>query len=534
MIERVVIHAGSYHDSARLMRLARELNDLEDVDEAVVLMGTGMNRKLLAEAGFSDPVIESASPMDLVVALRAGTEQAADAAEAQLERLLRAATRGISAGDDRAPAASLEQAVEEHPEANLVSVAVPGAYAAYVARRALELGKHVFLFSDNVPVEDEIALKQSADERGLVVMGPDCGTSILGGVGLGFANRVRRGAIGLVGASGTGIQEISCLVHAMGGGVSHAIGTGSRDLAARVGGIMTARGIRQLADDPDTAVIVLVAKHPDQDVAARTEQVAAGCGKPVVIRYLGEPPAAGTGSVHYAASLDEAARRAVDAAAGNAAPWQMPPATVTQAKAGEAGHPDPFSGVADDARSLAGTGRLVGLFGGGSLAAEAAQVLRQAGHEVDTPDHPLRTEPGVEGEGHLVIDTGDDFYTVGKPHPMVDQAVRCGLIRKAGRDPAVGILLLDVVLGDGAHPDPAPELAAAVDAARAERGDKPLVVIASVCGTDRDPQDLERQKRLLSAAGIHVQPSSGRAARVAALCATAGTTAPSGAPGGMA
>jgi len=487
MKERVVIHPGSYHDSAFLMRVSRGLSRLGGVDEAVVLMGTPLNLKLLRDAGFSGPVLESATPMDLVVGIRAESEEAGDAAERELEVLLNATPAGRS--DFGVTHASISGALEARPGANLVSVAVPGPYAAYVAHRALDHGRHVFLFSNNVSIEDELELKKRARELGLLVMGPDCGTAMLAGVGLGFSNRVRRGRIGLVGASGTGIQEIACRVHSLGEGISQAIGTGSADLSGRVGGLMTGFGLELLAADEETEVIVLVAKHPDPGVAKKIDKLIAGLKKPVVIRYLGQP-----GSATNADSLDEAAGRAVALCRGE-----------------EAG--DPFLGLQADARGLSGvSGRLVGLFGGGSLAAEAALVLNAR-----VLDHPLGVEGGVEGKGDLIVDTGEDFYTVGKPHPMVDQTVRCELIRKVGSDPGVGLLLFDLVLGYGAHPDPAAELAPVIADARAERGGSPLLVIASVTGTDLDPQDADRQRRLLAAQGVHVQPSAGRAARVAAM-----------------
>src|SRR5580704_9603583 len=95
------------------------------------------------------------------------------------------------------------------------------------------------IFSDNVPIAEEASLKHEARERGLMVMGPDCGTAIIGGVPLAFANAVPRGDIGIIGASGTGIQEVSTLIARAGRGVRHAIGTGGRDMHAEVGGLTT-------------------------------------------------------------------------------------------------------------------------------------------------------------------------------------------------------------------------------------------------------------------------------------------------------
>jgi len=504
MSVRIVVHKGSYHDSAFLMRLSRELKTLDGVEDAVVVMGTAMNLTLLASAGFAPGELAGAGPLDLVVALKGDKDATLDAAEAQLAKLM-LGDAGAPAGERGAPHyASISAAAAAHPAAGLVSVAVPGAYAGWVAGRALDAGRHVFLFSNNVPLAEELSLKTRARELGLLVMGPDCGTAWIAGCGLGFANRVRRGRVGLVGASGTGMQEIACLLHASGAGLSQGIGTGSRDLSAEVDGAMSQFGLELLAADAETEVLVLVAKPPAAAVAERLHGVMAGLGKPVVVRYLGR---AGTGQrdgIVYTGSLDEAACEAL-AQLGGKVPEELDPSCVPLDEVDQllAGEP-------------ALSGRLVGLFGGGSLTTEAKLILEGAGLEVDEPEQPLAEDGPVDGKGHLVVDTGEDFYTVGKPHPMVDQTVRCSLIRKVAADPSVGVVLLDLVLGDGAHLDPAPELAAALAAGRAQRGDKPLTAIASVTGTDLDPQDAGRQADLLRRAGVLVKPSAAQAAKLAA------------------
>ncbi len=531
MTERIVVHKNRYQDSARLMRLSKELAAVAGIEDAQVLMGTDMNRELLQEAGFADGALREATPLDLVVALRGASAEALDAAAAELDQLLQAQPAGGQGAAGPREAASLQDALSSHPDINLVSVAVPGAYAAYVAQQALDAGRHVFLFSDNVALEDEVRLKSQAAEAGLLLMGPDCGTAIIAGTGLGFANRVRRGAVGLVGASGTGIQEISSRVHQLGGGISHAIGTGSRDLKAEVDGRMTRLGVDLLAQNPDTRVIGVVAKTPDAPVAESLHRRLAALEKPVVVRYLGQDAGQTRDGVRYAASLEEASRAAMAhlAELSDAAPRADADATPP-AGAGPAPPADADADAAPDdlpaeierhRRALLGQrdrvpGRLVGLFGGGSLASEAALALRAAGLAVEIPAAALPTAGALPGEAHLVVDVGDDHYTVGKPHPMVDQTTRCALIRSAGADPGVGLLLLDLVLGDGAHPDPAPEIREAVEAARRARGSSPLLVVASVTGTDRDPQGLARQRELLASAGISVQPSATHAAQLAA------------------
>ncbi len=493
-MERVTVVRGAYHDSAFLMRLSRDLAAAPGVAEAVVVMATPMNRQLLVDAGFAADAFASAGPLDLVIALRGAAPGVIDEALAEAQRQLSgAAAPGTVSAAPGVERLDWRTALAAHPEAHLVSIAVPGPYAAFVAGRALDAGRHVFLFSDNVPLADEVRLKRRAVAAGLLLMGPDCGTAVWHGVGLGFANRVRSGPVGLVGASGTGMQEVMALLDAQDVGVSHAIGTGSRDLSAAVGGCMSEFALRLLAADADTRVIVLVAKHPDPAVAEALHAVARDLGKPVVVRYLGSAAAPARDGVRYAASLDEAARWAAALAHGA----DIGPAVAAPAAA-----------------AAAATGRLVGLFGGGSLAAEAQCVLERAGLAVAAPTAPLRPGQPLGGTAHLLVDTGDDVYTVGRPHPMIDQALRAALVVSVGADPAVSVLLLDLVLGDGAHADPAPELVAAVVKARESRSG-PLTVVCSLCGTRHDPQDRERQAQVLRAAGIVVTPSAAEAAHVA-------------------
>ncbi len=498
----VLVRSGCYQDSARLMQVSRELAAVPGVSEAVAMMGTETNRRLLADAGFPEAELERATPLDMIVALRAESPGALEAVQASLDRLL--AGRGATATADGTAAAwrpgTIAEALETHPGANLVTVAVPGPYAAFAAHRALDAGRSVFLFSDNVSLADEVVLKRRAVGLGLLVMGPDCGTAILSGVGLGFANRVERGPVGIVGASGTGIQELSCLLDRRGIGISHAIGTGSRDLSAEVDGAMTQAGLTLLAHDPKTACVLLVAKHPDPGVARRLHGVLARLGKPVAVRYLGEPARGVVDGVLYAGSLDEAAEAA--AKWGGAGPAPAEAAATGQEEGGGTGQGP-------------GEVRIVGLFGGGSLAAEARCVLAAHGVETVVPAEKLSVLSPLP-PGNLVVDTGDDAYTVGRPHPMVDQTVRCELIRAAGADLTVRVLLLDLVLGDGAHPDPAPELVRCVVGARAARAGRPLAVVVSVCGSGRDPQGTRRQEEVLRHAGIHVESSATLAAAEAA------------------
>ncbi len=469
------IRPGAYADSIVLMQLQGALAKLPGILDAGVVMGTPSNLDLLAANDLLPEEVAGARPDDLVLVVRAESREVAAAALAEVERLME--RPAAAAGDEFRPR-SLASAAKLLPEASWVTVSVPGRYAAAVAREALALGKHVFLYSDNVSIDDERELKERASAEGLLVLGPDCGTAVVGGVGLGFANRARRGAIGLVGASGTGLQAIAARIHAAGGGISHAIGTGGRDLAAEIGGATARQGLDLLARDPETAAIVLISKPPAPAVATRVLAAARAAGKPVVVCFLGQsPPARRLGSLAFAGGLAEAADLALEAAGGGAAA-EAPPAA---------------------------RGALRGLFAGGTLAVEALRTLSA----VVSPLSSNVAFPGVEplpdpsrSRGHTVLDLGADEFTVGRPHPMIDQDLRLRRLRREAADPETGLIALDLVLGEGAHPDPAAELAPAIAEALAAREDLEVVVL--VVGTDEDPQDLAAQRERLEAAGARV------------------------------
>lgn len=497
MFERILVHRGTWFDSAFLMRVSRRLASLPGVSEATVLMGTALNKQVLVDAGFGPEAFLSATPLDLVVALRGAEEAALVQAFQALPRLLEPPKGASQAASHELPQ-SLSRSLAAHPLANVVSIAVPGPYAAWVAHRALDAGKHVFLFSDNVAVEDEVALKRRGAEAGLLVMGPDCGTSILNGVGLGFANRVPRGRVGIVGPSGTGIQEVSCGLARTGEGISHAIGTGGRDLKAAVGGIMTEMALRLLARDAQTQAIVLVAKHPDPAVAERIHGVLKELGKPVVVRYLGEGPGSTRDGIRYASTLDDAVLDACDLVQGEEMSLDL-----------DYDRPLPLR-----------PGRVVGLFSGGSLASEAAEIFLRRGIRTRVPEFawlPGRHLPGLGTS--WIIDTGDDVYTRGRPHPMVDMTWRLALVREAAKDPSVAVILADIVLGDGAHPDPASEWVPVLrDVRNVDRSvgeEPPPLVLLSLTGTRTDPQDLRAQEARLTTAGAWVFPTATLAADVA-------------------
>jgi FdrA protein len=490
------VRTSVYHDSVTLMRLSHDLESVDGVSAAVAMMATPPNVALLRQAGLLTGAAADAGPADLVIAISATTASAADRARDAIDAAL--AARRPQAATAAGRPRTLAGALRMLPAATLALISVPGEYAAAEAMRALRAGLHVMLFSDNVPVDDEIALKREAVARGLLVMGPDCGTAILDGVPLGFANVVSRGRIGIAAASGTGLQEVTCLVDEEGEGISQAIGVGSRDCSEAVGGLMMSRALAALAADAETRVICLVGKPPAPGVMLRLADEAMRTGKPCVVHFAGA--SAPEGRWHVAATLEDAARAAVALARG-----ERPVPVDFTLDDGEVKRL-----VAAAAEGLAPHQRFVrGVYAGGTLAWEAVHVLR-----AELGAGP----PDVAGTGdrHRVVDLGDDALTLGRAHPMIDGRLRREWIAREGADAGTAVLLLDLVLGHGAHADPAGDLLPALDAARRAR---PMAVVASVTGTDRDPQNRAGQVRALQAHGVLVMPSNAQAARLAARIA---------------
>jgi succinyl-CoA synthetase alpha subunit len=493
-VVRQRVFRNAYRDSVELMRIAAEIERLPGVIRAGLVMCTPANLAIVDEAGLGKGLDPAAGPNDMVVALAANDEAAAEAAFERAATLMRGAAAEAAGEGQRFVPTTIAEAVAELPELNLALISTPGTYAAAEALKALKRGMHVFLFSDNVPVEDEIELKQVGVRKGLLVMGPDCGTAILDGVPLGFANAVRRGGVGLVGASGTGLQQVTCLLEAFGAGVSQAIGVGGRDLHEEVGGLMMLSGLERLVADAGTDVVVLISKPPAPSVAAKVLAAASAASKPVVVNFLGgDADAIRAAGAHPATTFEEAARTAAELSLG------APPPPLDD----EAGDPAAWAASLSPRQD-----RIAGLYSGGSLASEAKVVLNGL----------LGAEAAAEQQ---IVDLGDDEHTVGRPHPMIDPRLRSEKIEEAGGDRQVAVILLDIVLGYASHADPAGALIPAIRAARdaAAADGRGLAVIASVCGTPGDPQGLASQRAILADAGVHLAASNARAAQLAGLVA---------------
>jgi FdrA protein len=500
-IIKTEIRSGAYFDSVVLMQLQRSLAELPGVDDAGVVMGTKANLDLLEQTGLLVKEIKGVKADDLVMVVKAKDAKTAQDALAQVDELVAARRSREGAGEDFLPK-SLESADKNLPGTKWVLISVPGRYAAGVSREALRLGKHVFLYSDNVTVDEEIELKTIGAEKGLLVMGPDCGTAIINGIGLGFANQVRKGSIGMVAASGTGLQQVSVRIHQLGGGLTHALGTGGRDLSSKVGGLTARMALDLLDRDPETKVIVLVSKPPDKDAADEILEYARGLSKPVVVNFIGYQTALQeVDNLLFTSTFDDTAAAAV-------------------ALDGDLEDTDKSEEINLEGFKP-GQRFLRGLYSGGTLAYEALLILDRYLPSVysNVPiNKELKLENSLVSQEHTIVDLGEDEFTVGRLHPMMDNELRIKRLEMEAEDPEVALILMDVVLGHGSHPDPAAELGPAIMAAKetAVKAKRRLDVIITLSGTDLDPQGMADQQVVLEKAGAQVFLSSDRAVRYAA------------------
>ncbi|GAC1383067.1 MAG: acyl-CoA synthetase FdrA [Ktedonobacteraceae bacterium] len=516
MVIKAHVKRNTYFDSITLMKIAHILTGVEGVEDAAAIMATRPNLQLLAEAGLT-PFEEKASPEDVLLVVRASDESCAEAALQAAEKQLgqRVNTTGGSEVHEPKQLRSLEQVAQLHPDTQLAVISVPGPYAALEAHQALRTDLHVFLFSDNVSLEDEIVLKRLARERSLLLMGPDCGTAMLNGVGLGFVNVVPRGAIGIVGASGTGIQQVMSLIAQQGKGISQVIGCGGRDLSEAVGAITTLQGLQLLEEDEQTERIVLISKPPAQTVAERVLEVAARSKKTVIVIFVGLVAAALEtlqsrygGRVIITHTLTEAARYAV-----GEDNWR--PQGESYRVVGGGVLSSGITTFQEDGRPV--YTRIVGLFSGGTLCDEAMHIWAKRLGPIYSniplkPEWQLMEEQQLQG--HCAIDFGADEYTRGRPHPMIDPSLRLKRLQEEANNLQGSVILLDIVLGYCSHPDPASVYVPAIALAsqKAEQAGRALTFVISLCGTEDDPQRFSVQAVKFKEVGAEVFTSNAEAA----------------------
>ncbi|MBG3020898.1 acyl-CoA synthetase FdrA [Proteus mirabilis] len=478
-----MIHAfikkGSFQDSVSLMIISRKLSEAPEVEEISVMMGTPANKSLLDVTGFWHDMFNEATPNDICVSIKAESDDPSiiDMISTALEEALAEIASGQKGGNKLTTVRSWRTAKQKSTNANMLLISIAGEYAAELADTGLEDGCNVMLFSDNVSIADEKALKEKAAAKGLIVMGPDCGTANIAGAPLAFANIAPKGSIGIVGASGTGIQEITSQIVLQRQGISHSIGLGGRDLTEQIGGISAITAINMLAADPNTRVIAFVSKPPAPAVRQKIIAEMKRHNKPIVAQFLGtKPEKFQDDNIYFTRTLDETARIAAELAR--------------------------VEDIAAELPKVAGK-KIIGLYAGGTLAAECAMLLSEKLNvEVDN-EHKQGTM--LDADGHKIIDMGDDFYTQGKPHPMIDPSTRNKFISELSNKTEAGVLLVDFVIGYGATQDPAGALIQEIKKLNEKRDEaNPLITIATITGTEDDPQNRSEQQKQLKEAGIIV------------------------------
>jgi len=481
---KTIIQKGSYHDSVVLMLLTNHISAIEGVKKASIMMATPANKDIYKQSGLDTEELMQATANDMVIVADVDDESLMDTIAAETEEFFKKQNAAEKKSQGAESVKSWEQALKKLPDANLALISVAGAYAAAEAERALDEGMSVFMFSDNVTLEDEVRLKKKAHEKGLAVMGPDCGTGIMGGVPIAFANLVSTGSIGIIGASGTGIQELTTIIDRLGEGVNNAIGTGGRDLSTAVGGITMMDFINAMEQDETVKVLIVISKPPAEEVREKITERLRGVKKPVVTVFMGEKPTYHEEGFYHAYTLDEAARMAVSLVRGEKVPEDE--AVVS-------------GGFAKEENKT-----IKAYYSGGTLANEAAMLIKDA-LDIKIPPEDVAGYM-LTVDGHIVVDLGDDVYTQGKPHPMIDPAKRIECMEEALEDPNTGVILFDIMLGYGSHDDMAGALLPSILSLKekAKKEGRKVFFVSTVCGTRKDYQGYDEAVKKLEDAGVLV------------------------------
>ncbi len=491
-----IIKENIYKDSIVLMLLSNKLSAIDGVNKVSIMMGTPANKDIFKSSGLGTDELEKAKPNDIVIVVDTDQEEKVDEVKEEVEIAL----KGESDSQDASKgleAHNWKRALELANNPNLALISIPGQYAAMEAENALNEGLHVFMFSDNVPKEDEVRLKQKAHEKGLLVMGPDCGTALIHGVPLAFTNIVNEGDIGIVGASGTGIQEVTTIIDRYGKGVTNAIGTGGRDLSTEVGAITMLDSIKALNNDPKVKVITVISKPPAEEVQRKVLNVLRNIDKPVVTLFLGDKPSYQEANIYHAYTLEEAAVVSVQLSNGDKPNFK--PSTVenvnVQLKDSQVG--------------------IKGYYSGGTLASEAAMLIRDAFK--DTKAEKKKDGYILKTKNHEIIDLGDDVYTKGKPHPMIDPENRIAMLEKSMNDQETAVIMIDNVIGNGGHEDMASALAPTIKRIldNARQDGRQLAVLVTVVGTAQDIQGYDKQIDILQTSGAIICKTNDQMVRTA-------------------
>lgn len=501
MAFKSLVKQGIYQDSVALMQISKYIGALPGVLKASVMMGTPHNKNVLLESGLYDDNVKEAQTTDMIISIQADTKEALEAAIKAAENELEGqgdSNQHSKGSCEELKITTISNGLEVMNDAKMAVISVPGLYAAAEALKALKNGLNVFLFSDNVSLEEEISIKRFAHERGLIVMGPDCGTAMVGGVPLGFSNMVNSGRIGVAGASGTGTQEVMCLIDKWGGGVSQVFGTGGRDISEEVGGITMMDILSNLSQDPNTDVIAVISKPPSPSVANKITSLLENASKPAVVCLLGSCEQDYVNdNIYYVGTLEKAAEVAVKLEKGEKIQLNVK--------------------EEEEVFSLSkNTKYLRGLFSGGSLAEEALCISSKMVSPIYSNLKGTNNLTDInESIGHTIIDMGDDEFTIGRPHPMIEYSYRIERLKQEAADENTGVIIMDVVLGYGAHPDPSEELVPVITEILRDEENKDLKIVINIVGTDKDPQNIKVQIEKFKSAGAIIGETNAQAIMLA-------------------
>ena len=496
---------NAYYDSVTLMSTTVSIKKALKLKDLVMFMGTDMNKDMMDSVGLYHKKFNDATPNDLLIGVDMN-----EAIDGWVDQVLdKLNNKDMKSQDDTKTTYKTISQAKQAKDSNIAIISVPGIYAANEAYKALENNMHVMLFSDNVSVKDEIGLKDLAIKKDLLLMGPDCGTAIINGKGLCFANQVNRGSIGLVAASGTGLQEVTVIIDRFGGGISQAIGVGGRDLSEAVGGKMMLKSIDALSEDDETKVIVLISKPPHQTVLDKILSKIKSVNKPVVVCLLDAVVDETLKDVHFVSTLTEAAQKAL-ALSDIKTPNLMAIDEETKRLIDK-----------ECALKNKSQNKIKGLFCGGTLTAETLSVLRVKVGNITSNVAKKKEEKMYDpmiSSGHNLVDLGDDVFTQGKPHPMIEPMIRLDRIIEEAKNPETSVILLDFELGLGSHEDPVGVTIETIDEAIniAKKDQRHLSFVAYVCGTDKDQQNLEKSEALLKAHDVIIAKTNAHAALIAA------------------
>ena len=480
MEEKYHVIEGRYIDSVLLMQISREIEKMQGVSKASCMVATAENISFLEMAGFHPP--SGVSGNSVIIAVEAESSKKCEDA---INNAINLIDTGMVQHKTSYTLDDLPDLIstDDFP---VVFISTPGEYAYDVADKSLDSGANIHIFSSNVPIEQELRLKTKGASKGLFVMGPDCGTSIIHGKGLGFSNALEAtGDIGIIGSSGTGIQELSVLMDRNGLGVSYAIGVGSNDLKESINGIMSKQALNFLKER--CSAIAVVCKKPDPSVERALLESMGNI--PSVFISLGSDKQYSSGNTYVTGNIDDAVSH-----------------LMSKIGKGRKIQQEAFPKMKEPGKDRK---LLRGFFVGGSLCYQAQAILHGKGIHVfsNAPaDEQYRVEKDFDNL-NVCIDTGAEEYVAGKPHPMIDPVSRNSfLVRESSRND-VRVILFDIILGYGSAEDPVAGL---------DKMKNGPVLVASICGTEKDSQGYQSIRKRLEDKGVVVFRSAARAAEYAA------------------